>query len=435
MQASVRERIFVKLPAKYGDLFPEYSKYCGRPLRLNKSMYGMIHSGRFWWEELLNWLLSTGFTSSEVHPCLLWKKVGKHVLMVLNYVDDMLYFGTSVEIEKQFEKELSQRFKAEFLGQAHWFLSLRITQAADFSITVDQSRYAKAITRRYTDQLNTHLFSKYNRTLPPNWIASKEDCSITNQDSANLENYYNLDYQSCTGALIYLNFTRPDIVFAVMKLVKFNNQPGKLHFKALIHLLGYLRDNADFGIKYFSNLQDAPVTKLLQDNNITPRRDLFSFSDSSWQDCPDTGRSTGSYLVFYQGGVVDHSSFIPEPVAMSSGEAEYNAACVTCMATSHIRMIVNEMSSLNCADPQKQEPVLIILDNEAAICMSKSLKDTKRTRHIDRRIHYVRHGIKAGLHKLTYIPANHQLADNGTKNLNFLEAAPRFACFMSPVSD
>ncbi|MGH3056190.1 MAG: reverse transcriptase domain-containing protein, partial [Gaiellaceae bacterium] len=60
LQANVRERIFVKLPAKYGELFPEYNKYCGRPLRLNKSMYGMIHSGRFWWEELSEWLTSNG---------------------------------------------------------------------------------------------------------------------------------------------------------------------------------------------------------------------------------------------------------------------------------------------------------------------------------------------------------------------------------------
>ena len=28
----------------------------------------------------------------------------------------------------------------------------------------------------------------------------------------------------------------------------------------------------------------------------------MAFSDSVWQDCPDTGRSTGAYIIFYQGG-------------------------------------------------------------------------------------------------------------------------------------
>ncbi|MGH7954550.1 MAG: reverse transcriptase domain-containing protein, partial [Gloeomargaritales cyanobacterium] len=196
LQASVRERIFIKLPVKYGELFPEYAHFCGRPLRLNKSMYGMIHSGRFWWQELLEWLLSNGFNSSAVHPCLLWKKVGKNVLMVLDYVDDMLYFSTCAKLEKKFQEELSARFKAEFMGQAHWFLSLRITQNADFSITVDQSRYAKAITLRYTDKLNTHLREKYDRILPPNWTPSKDDCSSSAEDSDLLEKHYSIDSRS-----------------------------------------------------------------------------------------------------------------------------------------------------------------------------------------------------------------------------------------------
>ena len=32
------------------------------------------------------------------------------------------------------------------------------------------------------------------------------------------------------------------------------------------------------------------------------------FSGSSWQDCLDTGRSTGIYIVFYQGGPIDNIS-------------------------------------------------------------------------------------------------------------------------------
>ena len=44
----------------------------------------------------------------------------------------------------------------------------------------------------------------------------------------------------------------------------------------------------------------------------------MAFSDSSWQDCPDTGRSTVEYIIFYQGGIIDHCTHVPGPVSQSS---------------------------------------------------------------------------------------------------------------------
>ena len=56
---------------------------------------------------------------------------------------------------------------------------------------------------------------------------------------------------------------------------------------------------------------------MLKSNNITPTRKMFNFSDSSWDDDHDTSRSTGGYLIFYEGRVIDHSSNMPTPIAMS----------------------------------------------------------------------------------------------------------------------
>ena len=41
-------------------------------------------------------------------------------------------------------------------------------------------------------------------------------------------------------------------------------------------------------------------------------------SDSSWKYFPDTGLITGSYIIFYQGGPIDHVAHVPGPVAQSS---------------------------------------------------------------------------------------------------------------------
>ena len=55
-----------------------------------------------------------------------------------------------------------------------------------------------------------------------------------------------------------------------------------------------MRDNKTSGLKYYADTNDAPVTDLLRQASIKAENHLMAFSDSSWQDCSDTGRSTGA---------------------------------------------------------------------------------------------------------------------------------------------
>ena len=171
--------------------------------------------------------------------------------------------------------------------------------------------------------------------------------------------------------------------FAVQKLAKFSANTGKVHFEELIHLLRYIRENMTLGLKYYADLNDAPVTDLLRQANIKTKNHLMSLSDSSWQDCPDTGIITGAYIIFYQGGPIDHVTYVPVPVAQSSAESEYNAAFTAGMALAHFRMLVHELLNED-PDMVPKEAPLIVLDIKSAMCMSKNGKDTKHTRHIAR---------------------------------------------------
>ena len=183
--------------------------------------------------------------------------------------------------------------------------------------------------------------------------------------------------------------TRLDLSFAVHKLAKFSANPGKVHFEGLVHLLRYIRDNNTLGLKYYADLNDAPVTDLLRQANIKTNNHLMDFSDSSWQDYPDTGRSTGAYIIFYQGGPIDHGTHVTRPVAQSSAESDYNAACTSGMNLAHFRMLVHELLNED-PDMVPKEALLIVLDSKYTICMAKNGRDTKNTRHIARRIHLVR---------------------------------------------
>ena len=86
------------------------------------------------------------------------------------------------------------------------------------------------------------------------------------------------------------------------------------------------------GLKYYADMNDKTLSDLLIQTSINTENKLMAFSDSIWQDCPDTGRSTGAYIIFYQGGTIDHGTHVTGPVDQPSAESEYNAACTTGMA-------------------------------------------------------------------------------------------------------
>jgi hypothetical protein len=61
-------------------------------------------------------------------------------------------------------------------------------------------------------------------------------------------------YRVLIGKLLWVdNGKRPDIANAVGTLAKFTNNPGEIHWKALLRVLGYLSQSVDFGIKYQRN--------------------------------------------------------------------------------------------------------------------------------------------------------------------------------------
>ena len=103
--------------------------------------------------------------------------------------------------------------------------------------------------------------------------------------------------------------------FAVQKLTKFSANLDKVHSEKLVHLLRYIRDNMTFGFNYYADMNDAPVSDLLRQASIKTEDHLMDFSDSSWKDCPDNGISTGAYIIFYQGGTIDHGTHVPIPVS------------------------------------------------------------------------------------------------------------------------
>ena len=69
------------------------------------------------------------------------------------------------------------------------------------------------------------------------------------------------------------------------------------------------------GLKYYADMNNVPVSDLLREAIINTENKLMALSDSSWKYFTCTGRIKGAYLIFYQGGKIDHGTHVPGPVS------------------------------------------------------------------------------------------------------------------------
>ena len=115
--------------------------------------------------------------------------------------------------------------------------------------------------------------------------------------------------------MIYLLSTIVYLSFAAHKLEKFSLNPGKLHLEGLVYLLGYIWDNKNLGLNLYADMKYSPLFNLWRQANIKTENQLMSLYYSSWKYFPDTGKSTGVYMIFYQGGPIDYVKHVPGRVA------------------------------------------------------------------------------------------------------------------------
>ena len=103
-------------------------------------------------------------------------------IVILSSVDDCVYWYTNEDLGKLFVGTLGKRFHVNFLGYAHWFMSIRIYQMKDNSISVDRAIYATSIVAKYLETATVKVSTKfYKTTFPADMIFTKEDVSTSDE--------------------------------------------------------------------------------------------------------------------------------------------------------------------------------------------------------------------------------------------------------------
>jgi hypothetical protein len=92
---------------------------------LKKSLYGDRVANLAWDETQSQWLISDeiGFSGLPSEGSIYIKRTEVGFIVVLNAVDDQLYFATDKTLKEWFEEATQTKFDVQLLGQANWYLS------------------------------------------------------------------------------------------------------------------------------------------------------------------------------------------------------------------------------------------------------------------------------------------------------------------------
>ena len=185
-------------------------------------MYGTTNSGKLFADELTEWLLESDFIQSQCQMSIYYEYAPYGSMCCVFNIDDCAYWYTNEYIGKWFVDNLGKIFHVNFLVYANWFMSIRISQMKDHSISVDQDRYATSIVVKYLHTATVNVSTKlYETILQADMIFTKEDVSTRDEQGERLTREFNIHYRACIGSLIYLLSTRVDLSFAVHKLETF----------------------------------------------------------------------------------------------------------------------------------------------------------------------------------------------------------------------
>nr|ABA96226.1 retrotransposon protein, putative, Ty1-copia subclass [Oryza sativa Japonica Group] len=215
-----------------------------------------------------------GFVVNEADKCVYYRYGGGEGVILCLYVDDILIFGTSLNVIEEVKDYLSKSFEMKDLGEADVILNIKLQRGDEGGITLMQSHYVDKV---------LSLFG-YSDCKP---APTPYDPSVLLRKNRRIARDQ-LRYSQIIGSLMHLaSATRPDISFVVSKLSRFVSNPGDYHWQALERVMRYLKGTMSYGIHY------TGYPKVLE-----------GYSDSNWISDANEIKATSGYVFTLGGGAI-----------------------------------------------------------------------------------------------------------------------------------
>ncbi|CAI7889880.1 unnamed protein product [Closterium sp. NIES-53] len=209
LYAPVDAEIFVELP--HGSNAGPNQNY-----QLEKSMYGIKQAPRLWQQHLHARLSRIGFLQLP-HDQGMYRLVkGTDYILLIVYVDDLLYIGSTDAVTMWFERELQGDLTLTVATTVTQYLGLNI-EDGDNAIYLSAAKYSDTIAKRFG--------------LTPTTVSTPYRYTDGNRKaSALLKPAGVRDYQRKLGCLLFAAVTcRPDLSYSASQLATYLKKPEADH--------------------------------------------------------------------------------------------------------------------------------------------------------------------------------------------------------------
>ncbi|CAI7891350.1 unnamed protein product [Closterium sp. NIES-54] len=221
LYAPVDVEIFVELPhGSHG----EPNQVC----QLLKSLYAIKQSPRLWQQYLHARLTRIGFQQLPHDQGMYRLTKGDDYILLIVYVDDLLYIGSTDNVTTWFEGELQRDLTLTVLSTVTQYLGLNI-QEEEGAIYLNAAKYADTIAKRLA-------FTPITISTPYCYTAGNDKTESAPLKPAGIRNY-----QRKLGCLLFAAITcRPDLSYSASQLATYLKRPEDERMKELDRALHYL---------------------------------------------------------------------------------------------------------------------------------------------------------------------------------------------------
>jgi hypothetical protein len=196
---------------------------------------------RAWLDKIGQYLVTSGFQTSNVDFKLYLKKTDHGIVVIVIYVDDLIIIGNSDADIFDLKKLLKQKFEMKDLGELRYFLGIEVIQSPK-GIWLLQRQYA----------LNE--LTEYGMTgCKPISIPLEQNVKLSADEGDLVED--TTMYRCIVGNLIYMTIRRPNLSYVVGVVSQFMQTPRKPHLDAVRRILRYIKHTLQFEIFYEAKSQ------------------------------------------------------------------------------------------------------------------------------------------------------------------------------------
>nr|GEY68293.1 putative ribonuclease H-like domain-containing protein [Tanacetum cinerariifolium] len=135
LYGTIDEKVYVMQPPGFQD--PEFP---ARVYKVEKVMCGLHQAPSAWYGTLSKYLLTNGFQRGIIDQTLFIRRHRGDFILVQVYVDDIIFGSSNLQLCREFEALIHDKFQMSAMGELNFFLGLQVQQKKD-GIFLSQDKY------------------------------------------------------------------------------------------------------------------------------------------------------------------------------------------------------------------------------------------------------------------------------------------------------